>query len=216
MPKTRSDYRDEEIQFLIENAREGDSSSIEALLQTYQNYLSILASAQFRAKLNPRVSPSDVVQETLLGAHQKFGQFRGATEAELLAWLRKILINNLFKSVQRHIQAAQRDVRKEVALEQKLATQTDHSADRLANGLPGHEPTPSVNLQKQEAMTELADQLTQLPAAYRDVLIMRNLQELPFEQIANKMGRSTGATRMLWLRALDKLKQQYAEANHHD
>ena len=66
---------------LVRGARQGDKSSIGVLLQQYRNYLMVLASTQLENRLQPRVSPSDVVQETMLRAHKNFGQFRGTTEA---------------------------------------------------------------------------------------------------------------------------------------
>ncbi len=52
-----------------------------------------------------------------------------------------------------------------------------------------------------------ANRLAQLRPQYRQVIIMRNLQGLTFEEIAERMERNAGAVRMLWLRAVDKLKQ---------
>jgi len=57
----------------------------------------------------------------------------------------------------------------------------------------------------------LADRLSQLPDDYREVLVLRNLQGLPFEDVARRIGRSVGATRMLWLRAIEKLRTVYRE-----
>jgi RNA polymerase sigma-70 factor, ECF subfamily len=39
--------------------------------------------------------------------------------------------------------------------------------------------------------------------------VLRNLQGLPFEEISQRINRSVGATRMLWLRAIDKLRAVY-------
>jgi RNA polymerase sigma-70 factor (ECF subfamily) len=50
-----------------------------------------------------------------------------------------------------------------------------------------------------------------LPAHYREVLILRNLEHIPFDQIAARMGRSPGATRVLWKRAMDRLSQLLKE-----
>ena len=174
------------------------------------NYLSILAVTQFKQNLRPRVSPSDVVQETLLRAHNRFGQFRGATEPELVAWLRAILVNNLAKFVEQHVLAERRDLRREVSLE-KIGVSLENSALRIANLLPATGKSPSMALQQQEESVELSDRLAQLPDDYRQVLVLRNLQELPFERIAQRMGRSVGATRMLWLRAIEKLRRLYRE-----
>jgi len=64
-------------------------------------------------------------------------------------------------------------------------------------------------LRRRERAVALADQLAKLRAPYRDVIVLRNLQGLTFEEIADRMGRNAGAVRMLWLRAIDKFKQVY-------
>ena len=52
----------------------------------------------------------------------------------------------------------------------------------------------------------LADTLAQLPKDYREVIVMRHLQKASFEDIAQKMGRTSAAVRMLWSRAIASLK----------
>ena len=53
----------------------------------------------------------------------------------------------------------------------------------------------------------MADRLAGLPAHYRDVIVLRNLEGLSFDEVARRMGRTPGAVRLLWLRALDRLRQ---------
>jgi RNA polymerase sigma-70 factor (ECF subfamily) len=193
---------------LFDDARQGDVSSVGALLHQYRNYLMVLASTQLETRLQPRVSPSDVVQETMLRAHKHFGQFRGETEAELLGWLRQILVNNLAKFVEQHMLAARRDVRREVSIE-RLGKALEQSTVQLAALLPAEGNSPSMAVQQREEAVQLADRLSQLPADYRQVLMLRNLQSLPFEEVARQMDRSVGATRMLWLRAIERLRAVY-------
>ena len=95
---------------LLDAAREGKEECLGRLLQLYCNYLKLMAMAQLDQKLRARMSPSDVVQETLFEAHRDFAQFRGSSEAEFLAWLRRILVNNLARVVERHVLAEKRDV----------------------------------------------------------------------------------------------------------
>jgi RNA polymerase sigma-70 factor (ECF subfamily) len=149
-----------------------------------------------------------VVQETMLRAHQHFDQFRGSTEPELLGWLRQILVNNLAKFVEQHVLAARRDVRREVSIE-RLGAALEQSTVQLAALLPATGKSPSMAVQQREEAVLLADRLAQLPSAYREVLILRNLQGLPFEDVAQRIERSVGATRMLWLRAIEKLRDVY-------
>ena len=193
---------------LFDDARQGDVSCVGALLHQYRNSLMVLASTQLETRLQPRVSPSDVVQETMLRAHKHFGQFRGASEAELLGWLRQILVNNLAKFVEQHMLAARRDVRREVSIE-RLGKALEQSTVQLAALLPAEGNSPSMAVQQREEAVQLADRLSQLPADYRQVLMLRNLQSLPFEEVARQMDRSVGATRMLWLRAIERLRAVY-------
>ena len=115
------------VSALIGKARRGSKSSLGGLLEAYRNYLAVLAATRIEKRLLARVSPSDVVQETMLRAHKHFGQFRGSTEQELLSWLRQILVNNLARFVEQHILAARRDVRREVSLE-RLGAAVEQSA----------------------------------------------------------------------------------------
>ena len=56
----------------------------------------------------------------------------------------------------------------------------------------------------------LADVLNRLPADYREVIVLRNLENLPHEAVAARMNRSPGAARILWVRALAALREQLA------
>ena len=202
-----------DVPSLISDARRGDTSSIGVLLQQYRNYLLVLATTQIETRLQPRVSPSDVVQETMLRAHKNFAQFRGSSEAELLGWLRQILVNNLAKFVEQHVLAARRDVRREVSIE-RLGAALEQSTIQLAALLPAAGKSPSMAVQQREEAVLLADRLAQLPKSYREVLVLRNLQSLPFEEVAERIDRSVGATRMLWLRAIEKLRAVYVKEEH--
>jgi len=193
---------------LLGRARRGSKNSLGSLLQQYRNYLTVLASMQIEKRLQPRVSPSDVVQETMLRAHKNFGQFRGTTEQEFLAWLRQILVNNLAKFVEQHMLAARRDVRREVSM-QRIGAAMEHSTVQLAALVPASTKSPSMAVQQREEAVVLADRLAQLPDDYREVLVLRNLKGLAFDEVARRIDRSVGATRMLWLRAIEKLRSVY-------
>jgi RNA polymerase sigma-70 factor (ECF subfamily) len=199
----------DDVAALISRARCGSGDSLGRLLQMYRNYLMVLAGTQIERRLQPRMSPSDIVQETMLRAHANFAQFRGASEPELIGWLRQILVNNLAKFVEQHVLAARRDVRREVSIE-RLGRALEQSTIQLAALLPAGSRSPSAAAQQREEAVLLADRLAMLAPDYREVLMLRNLQGLPFEAIAEQMERSVSATRMLWLRAIDKLKGLYA------
>jgi len=196
------------IRHLVDKARRGETEPLGQLLQLYRNYLTILATTQLDRRLRRRMSPSDLVQEAMLAAHCDFAKFRGSSERELLAWLRQILINCLHHAMETHLDAKRRDVRREISVEQVSAV-LDRSVVQFVQVLADRGPSPSEPLRRRERAVALADQLAKLRAPYRDVIVLRNLQGLTFEEIADRMGRNAGAVRMLWLRAIDKFKQVY-------
>ncbi|WP_390895569.1 sigma-70 family RNA polymerase sigma factor [Stieleria tagensis] len=190
---------------LLANARAGDRQSLGRLLQWYANYLTILASTQLDRRLRRRLSPSDIVQEAMLAAHQDFAGFRGNSQGELLCWLRAILIHTLHRNFKRHVTVEKRDIRREVSLEH-VSNRLEESAVNLAAMLPAGGQSPSGAMQARERSVELANQLSRLRPAHRQVITLRVLQGLSFDEIAAQMDRNCGAVRMLWLRALEAFK----------
>jgi RNA polymerase sigma-70 factor (ECF subfamily) len=195
-----------DVERLLAEARQGRSDCLGVLMQLYRNYLYLLARTQVDLHLQGLASPSDLVQETFLQACGRFEQFRGNTEKELLGWLRRILINNLGQLVEKHLLARKRDARRQLSLEGHLK-QLDRSSMKVEAALVSQGSSPSVQAQRRETASRVADQLARLPPDYRDVIVLRNLEGLPFADVARCMGRSPGAVRVLWLRALDRLRE---------
>jgi RNA polymerase sigma-70 factor (ECF subfamily) len=67
--------------------------------------------------------------------------------------------------------------------------------------------SPSAHAVRREEAVLLADALARLPADYREVFILRNLEKIPVDEIAARMDRSPNAIRKLWARAMVALKQ---------
>src|ERR1700676_3823557 len=102
---------------LIDEARRQSPGVLDRLLESYRNYLRLLARTGIDASLRGKADPSDLVQETLLKAHQHFDQFQGQTEAALVAWLRPILARNLAAVARRFEAGGARSVRRERSLD---------------------------------------------------------------------------------------------------
>lgn len=198
----------DQVERLINLARDGETEELGNLLEIYFSYLTVLATSELDQRLRKRVSPSDLVQETMLAAHRDFKDFRGNSPQELMGWLRQILINVLHGAIAKHVKARKRDIRREVSIDQ-VVTSVDRSAANLASLIPGRIESPSSPVRAEERVAELAEHLAELRADYREVIVLRNIQGLAFEQIAERMERSCGAVRMLWLRAMSKLQSTY-------
>jgi RNA polymerase sigma-70 factor, ECF subfamily len=191
---------------LLAEARGGCGESLGRALELSRTYLTLLARTQIDLHLQGRVDASDVVQETFLDAYRDFDHFRGSSPGEWAAWLRKILLYNLARVVQRQVVAQKRSARREVSLDQHVAVM-DRSSGRIEAALIGRSSSPSNQAQRSECAARVADQLARLSSDYREVLVLRNLEGLPFPEVARRMGRSAGAVRILWVRAVDQLRQ---------
>jgi RNA polymerase sigma-70 factor (ECF subfamily) len=188
---------------LIRSVRGGDGAALGRLLGLYRAYLILVARSLVGPDLRARVDPSDLVQETLLEAQHDFARFEGRGEAELLAWLRRILVRNLADQARRH-RAMGRDLGREESLD-ALLERSDRALQR-AIAAPTNSPSELASRREHEVL--LADALARLPKDYREVILLRNMDCLPFEEVARRMARSSGATRMLWVRALERLNRE--------
>src|SRR5690349_13223458 len=80
---------------LLRDAQHCRAGALDRLLDSFRNYLRLVARNGIDASLQGKADPSDLVQDVLLKGHPRFHQFRGRTEAELAGWVRQILSNSL-------------------------------------------------------------------------------------------------------------------------
>src|SRR5262249_1722401 len=146
-------------------------------------------------RLQRKLDPADLVQETFLEAHRHFPVFRGTTEPEFAAWLREILAGVLANTIRHYFGTKPRDPR----LEQELRTAVGQSSYALVTQLPDPGFSPSEAVSRREEAVQFADALSRLPDDYRDVLVFRNLEGLAFQAVAVQMGRTVDSVEKLWL-----------------
>ncbi len=195
------DAKQRDMSELIQKTRQGDAESRERLFALCRSYLGFVARSQVESWLRVKVDASDLVQETMLEAHRDFERFQGGSEKEFLAWVRKILSHNAADFVRRYRGTAKRQARREVGFRDP--------ADSVARGAPepaAADRTPSQEFLQIDNELRVTAAMAELPADYQEVIVLRNLQRLSFNEVAERMQRSRPAVQMLWMRAIKKLQ----------
>jgi RNA polymerase sigma-70 factor (ECF subfamily) len=170
-------------------------------LERFNDYLRLLARLQLDHRLQAKLDASDIVQQTLLQAHENRRQFRGQTDAEMAGWLRTILANTLAAAARR-FGAEARDLGRERSLEDSLA----QSSARLEGWLAAKQSSPSQRVQRIEELVRLANAMTRLPADQREVIEQHHLKGRPIAEVAKTMERTKPAVMGLLFRGQKKLR----------
>jgi RNA polymerase sigma-70 factor, ECF subfamily len=161
-------------------------------LEQFRDYLRLLTRTHLPPRLQARLDPSDVVQQTLLEAHKDRQQLRGQSREQMACWLRQILMRNLANALREHGRAC-RDVGREQALE---------AADALA----AEQSTPSQRAERQEDALRLAAALAALPETQREVIVLRHFHDWSLADISRHVGKSAAAVAGLLHRGLQQLR----------
>jgi RNA polymerase sigma-70 factor (ECF subfamily) len=172
-------------------------------VERYRSYLCLLAEAKLDRRLRTKLDPSDVVQQTLLQAHQVRHQFRGTTTGEMAAWLRRILARTLLHCV-RDLHRARRDVDRD----RSLPAAIDESSARLEAWLAAEQSSPSQQVIRMEEVVELADAVAALPEGQREAVVLYYFEGCSLAKVGQQLGRSESAAAGLLHRGLMGLRRR--------
>ncbi len=178
----------------LARSRSGDPSASAELFDRWRPLLVLQARGLLGARFAAQLDPSDVVQEALTQASQSLPQFQGKTEAEWLGWLQCLVTGHAAKA-HRHHRAAKRDIGR---------------GEPLGPGAPGPASpnvSPLSDVIDREQALRLAAAIEQLPDRMREVVLRRVLDQQPFAEIAQTLGCQAGAARVLWTRAIRRLRE---------
>jgi RNA polymerase sigma-70 factor (ECF subfamily) len=175
-------------------------------LEQYRDYLRLLASQHLAARFRGKVDPSGIVQQTLWEAHRELVQGIEVPSGEQLAWLRRILANNLADEVRRFT-AEKRNVGREVSLQQAIEQSSQQLEVWLARDF-----APCHAVERDELLLRLAGALARLSADQREAIILHYWSGRTLIQIANELDRSRDAVAGLIKRGLRQLRNEMADS----
>lgn len=189
----------EDLESWIHAARAGSAEALGRLLEACRPYLLAIAERELPDELRAKCGASDLVQDAFLKVQPHFHRFAGNGREEVLAWLRRVLLNHL-ANVREHYRGTQkRQLGREVHLG---ALPTDSGLSGLADPAP----TPRTQAENADGRAALERALAKLNPRYARVIRLRYLDGRTFPEVAAELGCSAEAARKLWLRAVVKLQ----------
>jgi RNA polymerase sigma-70 factor, ECF subfamily len=176
-------------------------------LERYRDYLLLLARLELGSRPKAKLDASDLVQVTFLKAQQQRSQFRGRSDGEVAAWLRRILAGALADAV-RHAHRAKRNMAHERSLEAAL----EQSSDRFQAWLAANTLSPSQKAVRNEHLLLMVSALAELPDAQREAVMLHYLRGLTLSKVAEQIDKSPAAVAGLLQRGLKSLRKLMPEA----
>jgi RNA polymerase sigma-70 factor (ECF subfamily) len=176
-------------------------------LERFRPYLSLLARAAISRRWARKFDASDIVQDTLVNALRAQGKLRGRSEAEIAAWLRRILERSLVRA-KRDLLRQRRDARREVSIEVSL----DESAAKLAALIPALDSTPSKRAMREERAVAISRLLEEISDAQREAIVLTHFEGLSVAEAAEAMQRTPVAVASLLRHGLARLRELVGDA----
>jgi RNA polymerase sigma-70 factor (ECF subfamily) len=183
-------------------ARAGSNEALGQSFEQFRTYLLEVARQAVAPALKPKGGASDLVQDTFLEAQRLFPRFDGGSEAQLRAWLRALLLHKAAKLGRRYGTTAKRQLSREVSL-------GGHDKAVHPSQIAATSPTPSVAAMSAEQSMCLRAAIERLPDDYQRVMALRYTDGLSFDEVGQRLDRSADAARMLWARAVERLKHEF-------
>lgn len=198
---------------LLSQAERGDRRAQAELLDRYRDRLRRMVAVRLDRRLVPRLDPSDIVQEALAEAASKLSDYLRERPVPFYPWLRRLAWERLVAMHERHLRASRRSVARE---ERSLTRLPDESAAQLADQIAANLAAPDHRLILDEMKARLTEALSELADADREILVLRYLEQLPGQAIAEILQISEVAVRQRVTRAVERLSKRLAGLRRED
>ena len=178
---------------LIEKLKNGDPA---AVMELYTAYADRIYSLVFNQLDRDRDAAQDIVQETFLAASKSASKFRG--RSKVYTWLYSIAHKKIADFYRRRKREAKYQT-----------TSSDSQIDRSSSG----EPPVAEIMESEEKSRAVQETLSGLPLHYKQVLILKYVEEMPVTEISQVMERSPKSVEGLLTRARKELRERLAAQN---
>jgi RNA polymerase sigma-70 factor (ECF subfamily) len=184
---------------LLTRSGQGDGSACGRLLEQYRFRLRRVIAARLDRRLTSRVDPSDIVQEALADAGRRLPEYLRHQRVGLFTWLKRLAFQRLVWWHRFHLGSRKRSVARELAV-------GPEPVRLLADRLMTTGTSPSGQVIREEERVRIRTAVESLAAADREILELRYVDDLPFAEIAARLGAGLGAVKMRHLRALERVR----------
>jgi RNA polymerase sigma-70 factor (ECF subfamily) len=189
-----------ETERLLTLVADGDRAAFDELFAAHRDYLRKVVALRLDHRVRARVDPSDIVQDAQMEAFRRMPDYLARRPMAFRLWLRKTAHERLLMAERNHLGAARRSVARE--------TSDPSSGDSpLISRLLSSDPTPSQGVARRERAIRVRAAVAQLSPDDREILILRNLEELSNREAAAVLGIDAAAASQRYGRALIRLRK---------
>jgi RNA polymerase sigma-70 factor, ECF subfamily len=189
---------------LLDKVRSGDGEAVNGLLERHRAAIRLMIDRRMDRAVQRRVDASDIVQDVLVEANRRLGDYLTNPTMPFGLWLRHMARDRLIDAHRRHRVASSRSVDREVPL--VTAETSDRSGANLAGQLADRELTPAAAATWHELERRFAAAVEKLDEADRQIVLLRHFEHLSTAEAAETLGLSKPAAGMRYLRAMRRLR----------
>ena len=198
---------DYKTQRLVSLAKDGDKSALEHLCKIYGERVRRIIRLRMGKELRAKVESIDLVQDAFISALRSLQDFTYKNEGDFLRWISRIAENRIRDNLDK-LHADKRDIRKEIPL--KDDDQSSQSSF-VRDFAPADSTTPSVIMSKREELDSLEKAMDKLKPEYKEIVTLTKIEGLSYQEVGNRLGKSSDAVRMLLSRAMAALTSAFEE-----
>jgi RNA polymerase sigma-70 factor (ECF subfamily) len=197
---------------LQEKIRGGDADALAQFIEVRRPQLTAYIERELGSALRRKVEPDDVFQEMSAEAVRALPTTT-LGDRDPFSWLCQIAERRIIDLHRRHFGAQKRDAGREVSLGSPGGSSRGEGGEQggLINLLVASMTTPSKAFSRNAREACLLRAMDKLPADQREALRLRYVENLPSKQIAEKIGKSDAAVRVMLTRSLKKLHELLAD-----